>query len=146
MEQDQHDHLFDLRLNRAGIVWATRFSKLIGWVVVLWALMMALHVLTAYITIRSNDGRQNETLFQWLSSIFPFYTLVTTPLLAVQLWYYWKIGKNLKESIRQGDEILFNETFRAMFMNAFFGLVMLVLNVILEGLWTYCLVKLYLSK
>lgn len=146
MEQDQHDHLFGLRLNRAGIVWATRFSKLIGWVVVLWALMMALHALTAYIMIRSNDGRQNETLFQWLSSIFPFCTLVTTPLLAVQLWYYWKIGKNLKESIRQGDEILFNETFRAMFMNAFFGLVMLVLNVILEGLWTYCLVKLYLSK
>lgn len=146
MEPQQPTEPFGLQLNKAGIVWAIRFARLTGVITFIWLLLLLCRIFANYIHIRLFDDYETHSFLEWMRKTGPYFNLALMPIAFAQMWHYWQVGRKLKQSIRYSDETLFNDAFRALYLNAVYGIILLVLEMILDIIYAISVARVYFTN
>ena len=139
---EKDNNLFDIRLNDLGIRYIRKFATIAQFVFIT-------TVIGSFFFLITGVGRiftpydYSEYDFWYVAYVRAYlYIGVAIQVLSVlQVYYFWKLKKLLKESIANKDEILFNDAFKALFQNAVWGLLLgaavLILGVFDLLFWMY---------
>jgi len=144
MEQTEGQGLFDSKLNESGKMYIRKFAAATRIVLFLGILLSLGHLTGSIIRLAKYDLSRfsNDKILQLEYRIMPFYWPVHVVLALMQLYYYWKLGKNLRKGADYNDETAFNEAFSALYRNAVLAIILFVMTLVVNYLDLYNVIKL----
>jgi hypothetical protein len=146
MEQTEGQGLFDSKLNETGKMYIRKFAAATRWLLLLGILLAIVHVTISIIRLAYYDVSRfsGDKVWQFEYRILPFYSLTYTTLALLQLYYYWKVGKELKKGADYNDETALNNAFMALYRNAVYAVILFVMAFLMNLLDLYGIIKIYI--
>ena len=147
MEQETTS-LFEIRLSEKGVHYILRFAKLARWVLALVIIecIFDIGMETLYRFTLWQPAEGLSKLAAVLDRYYVYYLPVYVVLAILQTSYYLSFSRRLSAGIRGRDEVVFNSAFKALYLNAVTGIVLVVFATILSGLRFYTYIELYLDR
>jgi hypothetical protein len=132
MNADNKEDLFGLRLDATGIRYMLKFSKICFSVGILITIALTL---SAIISVkRIYDLFSNhlpDTLLELKYKIIFIVSFILDIVNFIAVWYYVKFSREIKKSIVENNEVLFNRAFKYLVWNITVYVVTLSLGIIL---------------
>lgn len=128
---DSND-LFAIRLSDEGIRLIKKFATANKLLILAGLVLCVVHLVSAIIRfVNSFDDSGLDPFQVFYFRSFPYSIILYASLFGMQLLYYWKFRKLLTDSIKSKNEITFNAAFKAIYRNAIWGIVTIILALIL---------------
>jgi len=147
MDQSPQQNLFDVKLNDPGKLYIRKFA-VAARILILIGVLISLIFITGTIirTVKVDPSIfANNKPLRLQHRIFPFYTVVYSILVFLQLYFYWKVSRCLSRGVNYNNELMFNESFAALYRNALFGIATLFLALLMNAFDLYLAAKYYLN-
>jgi len=144
MEQTEQG-LFGSKLNETGKNYIRKFAAATRILLLIGVLVCLVFLTENIIRLIHYDPHlfSNDKILQFEYRIFPFYAVIYTVLALLQLYYYWKVGRDLKKGGDFNDEVTFNAAFSALYRNAVFSIITFSMSLLINLLDLYVVVKLF---
>lgn len=147
MEQTEGKDLFDIKLTTSGKTYIRKFAGVVR-VAIFIGIIISLIYLT-WAVIRTSRITsivfEGDKLLRFQYKILPVYTAVHSILFFFQIYYYWKVSRYLSKGIGYNDEVTFNRSFMALYRNAVFGIITLILSLTMALFELYFEIKYYVN-
>jgi len=146
MDPDNTPDLFEIKLSQEGIRYITKFANVAKFLVLIGALISLLMLVVAAVRLKTDDlnGSSLDFWQEVYFRSFPYINLVHSILFILQLFYYWKLKKLITDGVNNKNEIAFNHSFKALFLNAVWGLITLSSSLVATSFDTFIFFKYYI--
>lgn len=146
MEQAEQENLFEAKVNDTGRMYIRKFASIIKPVLLLGIIISLLRLAEEYIHAIKADPAiyRYNSLLSFENSLLPYYMTVHTIVFFFQVYFYWKTSRLLLRGINEDSEADLNNAFKALFQNAFYGLISLILSLGISILDFYLTVQRHL--
>jgi len=146
MDADNTPDLFEIKLSQEGIRYIRKFANAAKFLILIGALISLLMIAVTAIRLKT-DNLDDPTLDFWQEFYirsFPYINLVHSILFILQLFYYWKLRRLIAEGMNNKNEIAFNHSFKALYLNAVWGLITLSSSLIATSFDTFIFFRYYI--
>lgn len=146
MNADNSSDLFEIKLSEEGIKYIRKFATVAKFLVFIGALVSLLIFIVAITRIMiGNPDSSDLDFFQiFYFESYSYFNLLHGILFLIQLFSYWKLKNLIENGINNKDEIIFNRSFKALFINAVWGVVTLSTSLLMAALDTFFFFKYYI--
>ena len=120
--------LFEIRLSDDGIKYIKKFAIANRILLLIGAVLFLLYVYTAINRFFHDkfdySGLESFQIFYFKSA--PYSAILYAVLFVMQLFYYRRFRKLMIDGVTYKNELVFNKAFKAIYLNAIWGIVTLI--------------------